>query len=152
MAVSVKIYDLFEADIGGEIKAGGSVRTARPITLADDAVHEKRMKITNTSGANFVVVTAWDASVDPLTSYSFGWIETDAAVLIEFKGGSKYNVRELAANGRMILDSDSMDNVILVASTTTHGTMTDTDRIRIKNNVTGASADVTANVRIVLMK
>jgi hypothetical protein len=148
MAVSVKIYDLFEADIGGEIKAGGSVRTARTIALTDDDVHEKKATIANAATPNnFKIVTMWDSSVDPLTSYRFGWIETDAAILIEFRDGAKFSIRELAANGRMILDSDSMDNVTLVAADTVHGTMGDVDRIRVKNNVTLT----TANVRLVLM-
>ena len=152
MSVTVSTFKHSSGTFDTDLKEIGSRVTPLDIAVAGE-VQEVRKTITNSSGDDWNVVTMWLDTVGPLADFDIAAIYTDAAILVELAydlaGVPKYATIGLAAGDTLILTTDDLYLGTALADGS-ETTMVACERIRVKNNVTGAAADVTANVRMVL--
>lgn len=149
MAV-VRVVRYFEATAGSRRITGGSLYSSYDITTQNDSCLDD-CKVLASGGA---VWTAWSASSsDPLTSFSFLWIESSidgVEVELTCDANSTYGREEMAfvlkANAPlMLVGNKSLANYTAGFAS---GTVDVIDQIRIRNPLsTGADA----TVRVVLI-
>lgn len=139
--------------MGGEIKAGGSERTPETVVAASDQAYEVAITITNSLADDFNVRTIWQNGDGGIDDFDFCWIQADKNILVQFTmdraGTPKYAVFKVLADIPLVLSADD-----LLASALTDGTvetLDQIDEIKVKNDATGAVADVAAKVRVVLL-
>lgn len=147
MSTTVKIYSYFEADVGGEIKSGGSRTVAKEVTAAADEVYEVRTVVAD----NYVDVVLWDSGDGGVDDFDFLWFESDVDVLLELivdrAGSPSSSVIEVKAGVPFFMSSDDGENTTISGGSET--TVDQIDRITCQRNVADGAGDAT--VRLVLM-
>ncbi len=149
---SIQIYQYFTVNIDGRTVQGGSLASARTVTLGDDELADQTFKIA-ASG----IVKVFDAAEnEALGNADFIWIESDRDVWIQFTSDvastNVYDVKELKGSGvagqpgpALILGSD--DTQLQDGSVDLFDGTADTiDEIWVKNQ----SSTEVARVRIVV--
>ncbi len=155
MSVTVKLYQMLEVDVGGEIKSLGSLTAPLEYTAATEEVFEVRTVVAD----NYVRQVLWQDGDGGVDDFDVAIIETDADILIELAadraGTPKYQIIELKVDatigsGRLFLVSDDTNttaNTVLASGSAT--TVDQIDQIAVKNNVADDAGD--ANVRLILL-
>ncbi len=156
MSVSVKIFQHFEINIGGELKEGGS-RTVAEEILVDGHVFEVRTQIDDA----FEEEVLWTTADGGIADFDFLWFESDADVFLELRNTmspDEFLLFEVSADIPLILSSDDIGAydtatrfdegapyAVLVEATD----FDQADQISVKNNAAADAGDAT--VRLVLI-
>ena len=152
MSVTVKIFNAVEATIGGELKSIGSRANPQEVTI-DGEAYDVSVAITNSSGTNYVRQVIWQSGIGGLDDFDVMVVETDADISVELTidraGSPTYSLLGVEAGNLMVFTTD--DILATIAADGSADSMDQIDQVAIKNNVNGSSADVTANVRVLLM-
>ncbi len=149
-AVNLNLFLSLETTINNaQVFAGQrNVPTAQVIAGAKYDVSDT---IANASGDDFNLVTLWDVNDGGLEAFDVLWFESDFPVLLELRNdGSEITVIPVTAGVPFVYGGgDELDNTELVDGSATTFTSV-INRIRAKNNTTGASTANAANVRLLL--
>ena len=152
MSVSIKVFQHFEINIGGELKEGGS-RTAAEEISVDGHVFEVRTQIDD----NYLDEVLWTTGDGAVDDFDFLWFESDADVFLELRNTrspDEFLLFEVSADIPFMLSSDDVgaydtttriDDAQLVEATD----FDQVDQITVQNNVADAAGDAT--VRLVLI-
>ncbi len=149
---TLSVYQYFTVTIDDRTIQGGSLTTAKSVTLGDDEVADQTYRV-----APATAVKVWDKTVNAaMGDFDFLWLETDLDVLVQFTTDAgitdAYDVKELKGSGTpgtmgpaLVLASD--DTQLLDGTIDTFdGTADTVDEIFVYNE----SATDTARVRRVV--
>ncbi len=109
--------------------------------------------IVNASGDDFNSQVLWTSGDGGLATFDILWFESDQPVILEFRnsnGSPAFAIISVPANTPLVLGADDLVVGQLGADGSATAVADVIDRITVKNNVTGASTTVTANVRLLL--
>ena len=149
---SIQIYQYFTVTLDGRTVQGGSLASAKNVTLGDNEIADQTFKIA-ASG----IVKIFDAAEnEALGNFDFLWIESDRDCWIQFTSDvastNVYDVKELKGSGTagepgpaLVLGSDDtqlQDGTVDLID----GTADTIDEIWVKNQ----SSTEVARVRIVV--
>ena len=148
---TINVYQYFAVTIDDREVKGGSLTSAKSVTLDDDEIYDQTFKVAPTSAMKI-----WDKTEnEAMGNFDFLWLESDLDVLVQFTTDAgtsdAYDVKELKGSGTsgtmgpaLVLGSD--DTQTLSGSIDTFDGVADTvDEIWVYN----AHATNTARVRIV---
>ena len=149
---TIQLYQFFVVDIDDRTVTGGSLSTAKSITIVDNEIVQQTFKV-----AAATAVKIWDKTeCEAMANFDFLWLETDLDVLVQFTTDAgtsdAYDVKELKGSGTantmgpaLVLGSDDMQ--LLDGSIDTFDGTADTiDEIWVYNE----SATDTARVHMVV--
>ena len=161
MSVTVKIYQMVQVDVGGEIKSLGSITTPLEYTAATEEVFDVRAAVTNAvadASGDYVRQVLWVEGYGGVSDFDALFFECDADCLLELtcdKDGDstgptystiKVPVDATVGKGRLFIAGDDLVQIITTDGTVT--TMLRIDQIAVQN----PSAIVnTVNVRLILI-
>ena len=156
MSVTAKITSHLEVLIDSELIVVGSDVTPSEVTI-DGEYYQCRKAITNTSDDNYNIQTLWETGDGGLDSFDILCLESEQDVILELRNDAddaQFAAYQIEADVPFILTSDDLLAQDDGSSPLTDGsgeTLKQIDRVRVKNDNDGTSADVTANVRLVLL-
>ena len=149
---SADLYNSIAFTLQSASRVAGRRDVADAFTYGGKA-YDTTSSITNSSGDNYNSDILWSAGDGGLDAFDLFWIESDVDVLLELQNDNsdavviplKGGIPFIYAGGDDLLDgglgadgsATSLPNVI--------------NRIAVKNNADGSSADVTANIRLILL-
>lgn len=149
---TLSVYQYFTVTIDDRTVTGGSLSTAKSVTIADDELADQTFKVAPTTA-----VKIWDKTVNAaMGDFDFLWLETDLDVLVQFTTdvgtADDYDTKELKGSGTagtmgpaLVLASD--DTQLTAGTIDTFDGAADTvDEIWVYNE----SAAATARVRRVV--
>jgi hypothetical protein len=151
---TIKTVSQFTVDLGGEFKSDGDLVTERDITAATGTFVDIKATVVNTSGDNFNLVTLWTVADGGLGDFDFLWFKADAECLLSlihsYGSSPKHTTIKCLANQEIKLAADDAYQGALTDGYA-EGLIDQIDQIKVKNDVTGASATITVNCRLVLV-
>jgi hypothetical protein len=115
---TISVYQYFEIALDDRTVQGGSLKTAKSITLGDDECNDQTFKI-----AAEGIVKVWDAVEDEaMGDFDLLWLESDRDVLLQYTADpgvtDVYVTQELKGSGTAgqmgvarVLNSDRMDKL-----------------------------------------
>jgi hypothetical protein len=149
---SIQVYQFFVVNLDERSVAGGSLASARSITIADNEIYDQTFKV-----AAEAIIKVWDKTEnEALGDFDFLWMESDLDVLVQFTtdagGDDEYFVVELKGSGT----ANEMGPALVLGSDLAHqfdgtvdlftGTEDTIDEIWVENEDTSD----TARVRVVV--
>lgn len=139
MSVTLKAYQAFLVEVGGEVKALGSRNVPEEVALASEAVKEVRITVED----DYNVEVLWADSDAGMASWEVMLILSDADILIELArdlaGTPSYSLFKVKADVPFILCADDMLNTVMADGSAT--TMDTIERVRAQNNVADDAGD-----------
>lgn len=157
MSFSADITTFFQASTGNALKTGGSLTVVKQLTGLTE-VFEAQAVITNTSVDDFNLRTIWTTGDGDVDDFDFLFIEnlnTVAAnsmivsLITDQAGTPLFANLTIPASNYLLLPNGGMTNIALTDGSVETGDLI--DQIKFKNDITGASADVTLTARLVLL-
>lgn len=147
MSATLKAYQQFVTEIGGELKTLGSRNTPVSVTLPLEAVKELQITVED----DYNVEVLWADTDAGMPSWEVMIILSDADVLVELArdlaGTPSYSVFGVRANVPFILCADDVLNTELTDGSVT--TMDTIERVRVQRNTGADTGD--AKVRALLL-
>jgi hypothetical protein len=149
---TIQLYQFFVVDIDDRTVTGGSLSTAKSITIVDNEIVQQTFKVGPATAVKIFDV----AENEAMGNFDFLWLETDLDVLVQFTASAGvsdvYDTKELKGSGTantmgpaLVLGSDDtqlLDGAIDAFT----GTADTVDEIWIYNE----SATETARVHLVV--
>jgi hypothetical protein len=158
MSATLKIYNGFSVVINGVVTRGGRRDVPVEITI-NGQKHDANFSITNTSGDDFNSDVVWQSGDSGLDTFAFMHLRVDQDCVVELRNANatdQYIAFEVKANVDFMLGGDAVganDNATsVIGADGSVTTLDNVDQITVKNNTTGADADVIASGRLVLLK
>lgn len=149
MSVTLKLFQSFEINVGGEMKEGGSRVTPVELTLTNGYVYEVRTIVED----NYAEETLWTTGDGNIDTFDFLWLESDIDLLVEFADPTETEVFAINVDGGtplvMVHDELLVSDAAATIITGNAITMKAIEQILAHNN--GADAAGDATVRLVLM-
>ena len=145
---SFTYFAALETIINGATVRAGSKDTGTVITY-DGTKYDVSTQIVNTSSTNYVSDILWEEGDGGMDTFKFMWIETDADALLEIQSNLRADIVVRLRAGAPFIFSGSND--LFLGEFGADGAETvlanTVEKIRIKNNTDGSSADTTVNAR-----
>lgn len=151
MSTAARLYAALETLVNGAGVVIGDRNNAEALTFAGNLKYESSFSITNSSGDNYNSQTLWATGDGGVDTFEFLWLEADAAAIVEIQNdNSDAVIFSLVAGVPLILGADDLIDGALGADGSATTVAQVIDRIKVKNNTDGSSADVTVTGRLVL--